>query len=265
MTEPFQRKSKKYYTCVEANQVIAGISSREDGYSEVPFSSLNMGLHVSDNEKSVIQNRKALAEELSIPLENWVMGEQVHGTSVAVITPEDKGKGAFSQGSAITGTDGMITNHKDILLTAFYADCVPLLFVEPDSGWIGIAHAGWKGSVHEIARHMVEKLSEQGIAPTQIHLTIGPSISQKNYEVDDHVMSHVKDELKSKVSEQISKNKFKLDLKELNRQIAINAGILNENIRLTNYCTYEDQASFFSHRRDHGQTGRMLAFIGRKS
>ncbi|GGF11642.1 laccase domain protein [Halobacillus andaensis] len=264
MTEPFQRMTLKQLTCFDGFHVVAGITSREDGYSEVPFQSLNMGLHVSDQQDKVIKNRKALGNELNVPLEQWVMGEQVHGTEIKVVSEADKGKGAFKHEDALKGIDGIITNQKDILLTAFYADCVPLLFLEPKSGWIGVAHAGWKGTVHEMVRHMTERLEEQGAQRSNIRLVIGPCISQSHYEVDDRVIEHIAEVYKTQVLKKVNENKFNLDLKELNRQIAINAGILSDNIEVSNYCTYEEDQLFFSHRRDRGQTGRMLAYIGLK-
>ncbi|MFG6148991.1 peptidoglycan editing factor PgeF [Halobacillus sp. B23F22_1] len=264
MTEPFQFKTLKQLTCFNGFDVVAGITSRKDGYSEVPFQSLNMGLHVSDQSHKVIQNRKALGEELSIPLAQWVMGEQVHGTEIKVVAEADKGKGAFQHKDSLKGIDGIITNQKDILLTAFYADCVPLLFLDPKSAWIGVAHAGWKGTVQEMVRHMTERLEEQGTERSDIRLVIGPCISQSHYEVDGRVTSRIGEGYKKQVLKKNNENKFNLDLKELNRQIAINAGILNNNIEVSNYCTYEEEQLFFSHRRDHGRTGRMLAYIGLK-
>ncbi|MFC7061288.1 peptidoglycan editing factor PgeF [Halobacillus seohaensis] len=264
MTEPFQIKSSKQFSCFNQFDVVAGMTSRDDGYSDVPFASLNMGLHVSDESNKVLQNRKSVANELQFPMDDWVMGEQVHGTSVKVVTPAYKGKGAFHHKEAVSGVDGLITKETDILLTAFYADCVPLFFIEPESGWLGIAHAGWKGSVNEMAKKMVDSLIEWNVKPEAIFLTIGPCISQKHYEVDQHVIDHISDVYRPLVSQKTSTNKFNLDLKELNKLIAIDSGILSENIEITNFCTYEEEASFFSHRRDHGQTGRMLAYIGRK-
>ncbi|WP_101843809.1 peptidoglycan editing factor PgeF [Halobacillus sp. Marseille-P3879] len=262
MTEPFQYKTLKQLSCFSDYQVTAGITTRKDGYSEVPFKSLNMGLHVSDESDVVITNRKSLAEELNVPLENWVMGEQVHGTNIRTVTKAEAGRGAYVHGEAINGVDGLITNEKGILLTAFYADCVPLLFIEPESGWIGIAHAGWKGTVNEIARCMAERLAQQGASLSRINLAIGPCISKMNYEVDDHVIKQISTEFQDQVIEKVSENKFKLDLKELNRQIAVKAGISQENIQLSEYCTFNNSDLFFSHRRDQGQTGRMLAYIG---
>ncbi|MCP3026199.1 peptidoglycan editing factor PgeF [Halobacillus sp. A5] len=263
MTEPFQARTLKQLSCFNEDEVTAGITSRNDGYSEVPYQSLNMGLHVSDDHELVIKNRKALAVELDIPLEQWVMGEQVHGVNIHLVSKDDLGKGVFNPEDALKGIDGLLTNEKNILLTAFYADCVPLLFFEPESKWAGIAHAGWKGTVHEIARRMIERLDEQGAERSKIKMVIGPCISRTDYEVDDYVVNHIDDKFKDKVTERTEKNKFKLDLKELNKLIAVDAGMLEENIQVSGYCTYNDSELFFSHRRDSGRTGRMLAYIGR--
>ncbi|WP_173916552.1 peptidoglycan editing factor PgeF [Halobacillus sp. Marseille-Q1614] len=262
MTEPFQLKTARQLTCFTKYKVTAGITTRQGGYSEVPYDSLNMGLHVSDLSETVIKNRQALAEELNQPLSHWVMGEQVHGTEVKVADNSHKGQGAFVHDEAIAGVDGLITNQKDILLTAFYADCVPLLFIDSTTGWIGIAHAGWKGTVGGISRAMISKMAEQGADLNSLSMVIGPCISQKNYEVDQRVVDHIPESFRGEVLKQGSQGKFNLDLKELNRSLAIESGLAPKNIAISSYCTYEEESLFFSHRRDQGQTGRMLAFIG---
>ncbi|WP_082234250.1 peptidoglycan editing factor PgeF [Halobacillus massiliensis] len=262
MTEPFQSKTARQHACFLQHNVTAGITTRQSGYSEVPYDSLNMGLHVSDLKESVIKNRRALAEELNLPLSQWVMGEQVHGTQIKVVDHSHKGRGAFSLKKAIGGVDGLITNQKDILLTAFYADCVPLLFLDPSSKWIGVAHAGWKGTVSGMAGAMISKMAEHGAELSTLLMIIGPSISQKHYEVDQRVVNHIPSSYCSQVLTEGSEGKFNLDLKELNRRIAVDNGLSLNNILVSSYCTYDDEHLFYSHRRDQGQTGRMLAYIG---
>jgi len=264
--EAFKEKESTYLHIEKWQQLhpnlVAGFTTKNGGVSKSPFDTFNLGLHVPDNHEDVVTNRKKLAGQLMISLENWVSGEQVHDTMVKNITEIDKGKGAVSYESSIAGTDGLITNRKGILCTAFFADCVPLYFFDPVTGYIGIAHAGWKGTVGRIAEKMVKSFKEYGVLPENLLVVIGPSISMENYEVDNRVVNLICDKDRSKTVIKLGNNRFLVDLKQLNVEILLQTGVLRHNIDVTKYCTYRDKDLFFSHRRDHGKTGRMLGFLG---
>ncbi|KHE73034.1 peptidoglycan editing factor PgeF [Halobacillus sp. BBL2006] len=266
MVEPFKHETLRQLTCFrEHKNLIAGITTRQGGYSQKPFDSLNMGLHVPDREEIVLENRKELADEIGIPLERWVMGEQVHDKKVNVVTEEDLGKGVFSHTSALAGVDGLITNQPDILLAAFYADCVPLFFCDPLEGWIGVAHAGWKGTVKGMAAAMINELIGQGCSVENIEMIIGPCIGSTHYEVDERVKDGIPQSHHSETIKELGNGKYLLDLKRLNERVALEAGVHSSHIFTSGYCTYEEEALFYSHRRDQGKTGRMLGYIGWKS
>lgn len=239
-----------------------GFTTRQGGVSKYPFEAFNLGLHVPDNEQDVINNRRLLASKIGIPMENWVSGEQIHGTTIEIIDNTVKGKGAFSYKESLSSVDGLITNKKGILCTAFFADCVPLFFFDPDSGYIGIAHAGWKGTVNGIGEKMIKKLKEVGANLETLRVAIGPCISKDAYEVDAHVIENLTINQKTNTTEEQINNHYLLDLKKLNVEILLQNGVIRHNIEITNYCTFRDKEMFFSHRRDHGRTGRMLGFIG---
>ncbi|MEC5422775.1 peptidoglycan editing factor PgeF [Virgibacillus sp. C22-A2] len=239
-----------------------GFTTKNGGISKAPYDTLNCGLHVADTYNEVIANRTKLADVLKFPLENWVSGEQVHGTVVKNVDEEAKGKGATSYQDSIKGTDGLITNKPGILCTAFFADCVPLFFFDPITGYIGIAHAGWKGTVGGMAKEMIQKFEAAGVTKSDLLVAIGPCISGEAYEVDEHVISHISDKYKKKAVTPKGNNRYLLDLKQLNVEILLQCGVLRNNIDVTNYCTFYDNQLFFSHRRDNGKTGRMLGYIG---
>ncbi|ARI77560.1 peptidoglycan editing factor PgeF [Halobacillus mangrovi] len=266
MVEPFKHETLRQLNCFrEHNNLIAGITTRQGGHSQKPFDTLNMGLHVPDHKETVLDNRGELANEVGIPLEQWTIGEQIHDTKIKTVTKGDCGKGAFSHTSALAGVDGLITNQPNVLLAAFYADCVPLFFCDPTNGWIGVAHAGWKGTVKGMASHMVRELVTQGCNLETIQMTIGPCISSRNYEVDQRVKDEIPEAHQNETVMEIGNNKYLLDLKKLNEKVAIEAGVQSSNVFASEYCTYEEDALFYSHRRDQGKTGRMLGFIGWKS
>ncbi|SDJ73939.1 peptidoglycan editing factor PgeF [Sediminibacillus albus] len=239
----------------------AGITMRKGGVGKPPFETMNLGLHVNDEEDTVLANRRKLADITGFPLDSWVAGEQIHGTDIAIVTSSDKGKGAITTADSLEGCDGLITNQPGILCTAFFADCVPLYFFDPLTGWLGIAHAGWRGTVKGMAAEMVKKLRDQGVALNRLLAAIGPSIGAEVYEVDNYVIEQIPAGLADRVVTWKENSSF-LDLKKLNQEILQQAGIPSENISRTSLCTFSEEDKFFSHRRDKGTTGRMLGFIG---
>jgi YfiH family protein len=208
-----------------------------------------------------------VAEDIQFPLTHWVGAEQTHGNRIQKVSGADRGKGSSIYDSSFKETDGFYTNEKGILLTLCYADCVPLFFIAPDHGMIGAAHAGWKGTVQQIAVKMIELWGLEGIRPQQIFVTIGPSICKKCYIVDKHVIDLVQNilvDVEEKPYNLVKDDEYCLDLREVNRLILLKAGVPEKNISMSRYCSSCDQDEFFSHRRDHGRTGRMLSYIGWK-
>lgn len=258
------------------DRLTAGFSSREGGVSAAPWNGLNVGLHVGDRAEDVVRNRELLAEALGWPFEAWTCAEQVHGSRVYQVTSEDRGRGRDSRESAIGDADALMTNEKGVLLASFYADCVPLYFWDPKQEAVALAHAGWKGTVAEIAVRTVEAMREAyGSRPADIQAAIGPSIGGCCYEVDENVLRHVRplleqlrvlgieaaDGLDGVIAETAA-GRARIDLKEINRQIMIKAGILPTHIEITQWCTGCRTDLFFSHRMEQGRTGRMASWIG---
>ncbi|MCP8970233.1 peptidoglycan editing factor PgeF [Ectobacillus ponti] len=245
----------------EQYSILAGFTTREGGVSEAPFTSLNLGLHVKDEETAVHENRRRLASRLQFPLHTWICSEQVHGSKVARTGAADAGKGVYAYEDGIPGTDGIYTDEQNVLLTSCYADCVPLYFYAPSHSFIGLAHAGWKGTVQGIALEMIRKWEAAGVQAGDIHVAIGPAIGACCYVVDDRVLDAAKQVVEEVPYRQLSPGQYALDLKELNALICKQAGV--HEILVSSRCT-SCESMFFSHRRDRGQTGRMLSFIGFK-
>ncbi|TDK64906.1 peptidoglycan editing factor PgeF [Bacillus salipaludis] len=247
--------------------LVAGITTKKGGDSLGEFEKLNMGFHVGDNPVHVCSNRAKVADLLQFPLKQWVGAEQTHDIVIQKITKADRGKGSDAYEHSFKGTDGFYTIEEGILLTLCFADCVPLFFIAPEKHLIGAAHAGWKGTVNEIAATMIMKFKAEGISPDQIFVAIGPSICEKCYIVDDRVIDFVEkalEDVEKKPYNLVNDGQYSLDLRELNKQILIKAGIPNQNILVTGFCSSCDEGEFFSHRRDKGRSGRMMSFIGWK-
>jgi polyphenol oxidase len=269
-SEPFYRESKSYYSIKKWTEdfpgLRAGITTRVGGESKGCFDSLNMGLHVGDKQATVVKNRAKIADSLHFPLDNWISAEQTHGSRIHKVTPSDKGKGNKSYSTSIKDTDGFLTAHKNLLLTMCYADCVPLYFLDKKNGHIGIAHAGWKGTVEEIGPAMLTKFQDGGSSISDLDVVIGPSICKDCYVVDDRVMKRVKKVLEDGNDMPYNlkeEGQYHLDLKKVNKLLLLKRGLNDKQIHTSGYCS-SCSSEFFSFRRDNGKTGRMMSFIGWK-
>ncbi|KAA0548016.1 peptidoglycan editing factor PgeF [Bacillus sp. BGMRC 2118] len=248
------------------SSLVVGFTTKNGGVSNAPYHTFNLGLHVNDNKEDVIDNRKKLARLTGFQLSQLVCSDQVHDANVLKVTSSDRGKGVLDYNSAIANTDGIYTDEPNLLLTSCYADCVPLYFYVPSSNIVGLAHAGWKGTVKKIASTMIHNLVEdEHVNTDDILAAIGPSIRDCCYIVDDVVINEVKKILGYKdlsVYHEVSAGQYRLNLAILNKLILIRAGVKSENISISSYCTSCEENLFFSHRRDKGKTGRMMSFIG---
>lgn len=266
--EPFTLGNKQFFNLELWEQqfpnLLVGFTTKNGGNSKGDYASLNMAFHVNDQKEAVVANRNEVARKLAFPLEQWVGAEQTHKVHIVEVTKAHRGLGSKDYESALKDTDGFFTFEKNILLTLCFADCVPLYFIHPATKAIGIAHAGWKGTVKGIAREMMKVFASHAIPVEEVIAVIGPSITDRYYIVDDRVINEMDKAIHSKEKPYatVSKGQYSLNLQEANKLIMLEEGILESNIFITNYCTYEDDTYFFSHRRDKGKTGRMMSYIG---
>ncbi|MCC3372869.1 peptidoglycan editing factor PgeF [Cohnella sp. REN36] len=247
----------------------AGFTSRHGGFSEAPWRSLNTALHVGDADDAVVRNRRLVAETLGWTFEAWTCAEQVHGARVHVVRETDRGAGKMSRDAAIRDADALVTDEPDVLLAMFFADCVPLYFYDPRRGALGLAHAGWKGTVKDVAGETVRTMAAvYGTDPADLHAAIGPSIGACCYEVDEAVLTHVRQiaaDGDGRFYTGRDEGKANLDLKEINRHLMIKAGILPSRIEMSTWCTSCRTDLFFSHRKERGQAGRMMSWLGKRN
>lgn len=240
-------------------QLVAGFTTKYGGDSSKDYESLNLGLHVGDKPSTVIQNRHIISEKLRFPLKSWILTEQCHGNQVLIVGEKDKGRGAFDSRDALQLADGMLTDTPGVLCVTMYADCVPLFFLDSTTKTVAVVHAGWKGSVKEIAKQTVKQFTDHSSKIEDLQVVIGPCICKDCYEVDESVIKYIDEKYSDAYVEK--GNKYLLDLKRLNELILHDAGITSDQIQQTTYCTFED-SMFYSHRRDNQHTGRMIGFIG---
>lgn len=250
----------------QARGVQVVFTTRQGGCSADPYQSLNLGLHVGDDAERVIINRQRLLNLFGRGLDQMVSCQQVHGDSVGVVEKKDRGMGALSDGTAIKGWDAMVTAEPDLVLTTFYADCIPLFFFDPFKRVIAVAHSGWKGTYLRIAEKTVlAMVDKMGCNPAQIEAFIGPGIRPCCYRIQPDLADKVRDGFND-FSDIIYEDEqgCSWDLKATNEQILIATGLFKENIISCPLCTACAKEHFFSYRRDQGITGRMGAAIALK-
>lgn len=215
------------------------------------------------DKTQITSNRKALSKAVNIPLENFVMQNQIHGNNVKVVSKKHKGSGVSNHSDSLQDNDAMISNIAGICLFLFAADCVPILFYDSKKRVIGAAHSGWKGTVKKIAQKTVLKMQEEYQSSLKdIIVGIGPSISVQNYEIGENVVTAGKKAF-GKIDNYFQYNtktkKYHFDLWYANKQQLIDLGINEKNIEISNICTYSRSDIFFSARKNN--TGRFSAGI----
>lgn len=240
------------------------VSTRLGGVSKDYLASMNLGFNRGDLDENVIRNHEIFANVIGVNPKNIVTGNQTHTTNVKVVTKDDCGKGIYRDRN-YTDIDGLITNENGIVLATYYADCVPLLIVDTKNKAIGLSHSGWRGTVGKIGKVTIEKMGElYGTKPEDIVACIGPSICQKCYEISEEVAVQFKEAFPDNIKEILidkGNGKYQLDLWECNRINFKEAGVLPENIKVTDICTCHNTDVLFSHRGHNGKRGNIGAFL----
>lgn len=165
--------------------IVHGFSTRLGGVSQGIYESMNLSFTRGDNEDAVRENYRRLSDAMGFSMGDIVTSDQTHTTNVHVVTETDRGNG-ITKPRPYTDVDGMITNVPGLVLATFYADCVPLFFVDPVHKAVGLSHSGWRGTVGKIGKATVEKMAEEfQTDPSELYAAIGPSICQDCYEVSE--------------------------------------------------------------------------------
>ena len=230
--------------------LIAAESKRHGGVSPPPYASLNLGLNTDDNDEHVTENRRRFLAALNIHSEQLATSHQVHGKAVLLAR----------QPGHHEGYDALISDQKGIFITVGTADCTPILVYDPVREAVAAIHAGWRGTAQQVAREALLTMQAAfGTQPADCHAYIGTCIDQDNYEVDGNVARHFDDEHKREDKE---RGKWFVSLKKANKAQLIEMGVPDGQIEVSPYSTFSNNNDYFSHRKENGTTGRMLAVIG---
>lgn len=240
-----------------------GFSARHGGASHHPFHSLNMGLHVGDQQESVLCNRRQFAGIFRIGLDKVVCCEQVHGSQVAHVDMEQGGRGAENYNTSLPGIDALVTRTPGIMLATFYADCIPVFFFDPVTRAVAIAHSGWKGTMDRIVLNTLQSMVQRlGSKLGDIEVFLGPGIGPCCFQIAPDLSEKVSKAFVEFDGIMYRNGEIYWDLRLTNWHILIQAGINPVKIIDCGLCTSCRTDLFYSHRREKGNTGRMMAAIG---
>lgn len=242
-----------------------GFSTRLGGVSQNEFSSMNLGFNRGDKHDNVVKNYHLFCKAIGVSYDSLVASSQDHNTYIRIVTDLDKGIGIYRP-KDICSVDGLLTNIQEVTLVTYYADCVPLFFVDNKLKVIGLAHAGWRGTASKIAVKMVDKMKKvYGCHEKNIFVGIGPSIGPCCYEVDTPVANeffNIKELNPYNNCINAKENgKYNINLWEVNKTLLLSSGIPNENIFTTDICTSCMNDLLISHRKTHGKRGTMAAMM----
>lgn len=254
-----------YFPILENTGIVEHcFTTRAGGVSEGIFDSLNLSFSRGDDESAVMENYDRLAAALDTRKEQFVCTDQTHTTNVIRVGKEDCGYGVTRQ-KPYTDVDGLVTDEPGVVLSTFFADCVPLYFVDTVNRAIGLSHSGWRGTVGRMGQRTLEKMAtEFGTNPKDIVAAVGPSICQDCYEVSEDVAEEFIKEFSGHADEILinkGNGKYQLDLWKTNEIVLIEAGVKKENIAVTNICTCCNPDELFSHRASKGKRGNLGAFM----
>ena len=253
-----------YNSLSELKFINHAFSTRLGGVSEGEFNSMNLAFHRGDDPDAVTENYRRLCQSAGFDFDTLTASAQDHHTFVRAVTKNDCGVGIYKPRD-IQSVDALITNEQGVTLVTYYADCTPLFFADVKNKAIGLAHAGWRGTVERIGEKVVEKMTAlYGTDPSDIVAAVGPAISVCCYEVDLPVAERflaLEDLDTSRFVFPKPGGKYMLDLLECNRQILVKSGVRAEKITLSDLCTNCNSDLLWSHRATNGHRGTMCAFM----
>ncbi len=254
----------KFHLLDRAGIVEHGFTTRAGGVSRGIFSSLNLSFHRGDERADVEENFRRTAAALHAELSDLVFTDQTHTANVRAVTRADRGKGMIKE-LDYHDIDGLITNEPGIVLAAFFADCVPLFFVDPVHHAAGLSHSGWRGTVSRMGRETIRAMeAAYGSRPKDLLCAVGPSICQMCYEVSEDVAERFRREFPDAgpgLAVPGRPGKYQLDLWKANECVLREAGVRSEHIAVTNICTCCNSDLLFSHRASRGRRGNLGAFL----
>ena len=228
--------------------VRAQFTTRSGGVSEAPFSSLNLGLSTADASEHVLENRRIAAAALGLTPDRMAIAGQVHGCEVRTV----------DQPGLYPGFDGLVTKEQDLVLSISAADCAAILIADSASNVIGACHAGWRGHVGGVVDNTILEMTKLGASQGAMVAYVSPCISAIHFEVGEEVAAQFAPEFVVRSPDRIKPH---INLSGSIVANLVRCGIPTAKIECSPSCTFAASDLFFSHRAQHGTTGRMMGMI----
>jgi YfiH family protein len=272
--------------------VVAAFTGRVGGSSAPPFATLNLGLAVGDDLRRVLANRRRVATVLGLAGHPWALARQVHGATILRVGTGRPGAGRPAAGRPQADTvgrevgtaaargpwveagglgqgppegkaplgeaDGLVSSEAGVVLAVLTADCAPVLLADPEAGVIGAVHAGWRGLAAGVVEGGVAAMAALGADPAAVVGLVGPAVGGCCYEVGADVREAVGDRYPAALAT-TRDGRPALDPAAGAVQALERAGV--GQVRVAGECTVDLAGRHFSHRRDHGRTGRQAGLI----
>lgn len=253
----------------KAKNVMQSFSTRLGGVSSGIYESMNLCGWQQDEADNVFENYRRFAEVMEVSVDDYVCSQQTHTANCMRADVSHKGMGVTRQRS-YSDVDALICNENKECLVTYYADCTPVIVADTKCRGIGAAHAGWRGTVSDIASVMTAEMrKEYMISPSELVAVIGPCICKDCYEVSNDVAEQFMSKYNKMEQSFIIKKgkkegKYQLNLVNANVINLINAGLAPSNIYVSDICTCCNSRLLFSHRASAGKRGLMADFICKK-
>jgi polyphenol oxidase len=237
-------------------------TTRLGGVSEGECASLNLSFNKNDDKENVLENYRIIANAINVDFDKMVLSNQIHDDKIRIVQAEDAGKG-LTRESDIIGFDGLSTNQQGIPLVTFYADCVPVLLLDPVKKAITAVHSGWKSTLKNISKQALVVMQDSyGSDLKDIQVAIGPSICSDCFEVDIDVYNCFTQKFSwCPEYTDFRNDKYYINLQQIIRRVLVDAGVLYENISISGVCTKCNNDVFFSFRGDNRKTGSLAAIM----
>lgn len=250
-----QGEIRLYQTSVIDSSVFwHGFPERTGGVSEGPRASLNLGHRWGDSPENIETNLRLVAKHAGFAYDDLVVIKHVHGTGVWTLGDPEPEPAEY---------DGLVSDADGTVLGAFAADCIPLVFADPEARICGVAHAGWRGTVGRIAVNVVKSMVGRGASAKRIRVGVGPCIGACCFEVGKEVVEAFESAFPGAENLIVDGPKKKhVDLRVATRIQLEEAGLVPEHIDDKPPCTRCEAERFFSYRRDGKAGGVHMGYIG---
>jgi len=226
------------WTAFDGLDIAAVMTTRSGGVSTGVYESLNVGLHVGDDDALVVENRRRAAASVGAALDDLVFCNQTHGRRVLTVTPADRGRGTTSLDTAVEGIDALVTAQTGPVLVMMVADCVPIALYSPSAHVAAAVHSGWRGTVSRVADAALGAMFELGAPAGSVIAGIGPAADPRNYQVGQEVADAVLDSFGAGTDsilhrdDEAGAGKYTFDLWGANLRILLEAGLRPEHIHI---------------------------------